>query len=93
MNSLQDCRSGVNRFDKAAALAADERLDAERGRAMMANMDARHFEQGALAAQMGLSPDSLWSRAHLAGYNAFRSGARIVFALGGTPAMLREVAA
>lgn len=92
MNSLYDSSIGVNPLDKAAIAAADERLDADRGRALLREMDARHFEQGALAAQMGLSPESLWSKAHLAGYNAFKSGQRLLFVLGGTPAMLREVA-
>lgn len=93
MYSLQDLQSGVNRFDVAAIKAADERIDAEKGRALMAAMDARHFEQGALAAQMGLSPASLWSQAHITGYNAFKSGASITFNLGGVPAMLREILA
>ena len=92
MNSLQDCTTGVNRFDKAAIAVADERLDADKGRELLREMDARHFEQGALAAQMGLSPESLWSKAHLAGYHAFKSGQPLRFVLGGTPAMLREVA-
>ena len=92
MNSLQDSPIGVNRLDKAAALAADERLDADRGWELMRQMDARHFEQGYIAGQMGLTPSkaSLWSPAHHAGHRAAVSGRPVIFALGGTPAMLRD---
>lgn len=95
MNSLQELTTSVNKFDKAAALAADERLDADRGRELMRQMDARHFEQGYIAGQMGLTPSkaSLWSPAHHAGHQAAVTGRPVIFALGGTPAMLREVAA
>lgn len=95
MNSLQDLTTSVNRLDKAAALAADERLDADRGRELMRQMDARHFEQGYIAGQMGLTPSkaSLWSPSHHEGYQAAVTMRPVVFALGGTPAMLREVVA
>ena len=95
MNSLQELTTSVNKFDKAAALAADERLDADRGRELMRQMDARHFEQGYIAGQMGLTPSkaSLWSPSHHEGYQAAVTMRPVVFALGGTPAMLREVVA
>lgn len=95
MNSLQDSHIGVNKFDKAAAIAADERLDADKGRELIRQMDARHFEQGYIAGQIGLTPShtSLWSPSHHAGYQAAAAGRRVIFALGGTPAMLREVPA
>lgn len=68
------------------------RLDAGKSRALAQEMNARQFEQGVLAAQMGLSPEPTWSKAHMAGFQAFMSGQPLRFILGGTPAMLREVA-
>lgn len=98
MNSLPQHQPAVNRLDhleKAAIAAADERLDADRGRELMRQMDARHFEQGYIAGQMGLTPSkaSLWSPSHHEGYQAAVTMRPVIFALGGTPAMLREVAA
>lgn len=97
MSSLQYPQPAVNRFeyllDKAAIAAAEERLDAEKGRELMQRMDARHYEQGYIAGQMGLTPGkaSLWSPAHHAGYQAARAGVNPVFVnLGGVPAMLRQ---
>ena len=54
-------------------------------------MDARHFEQGYLAAQMRLSADhpGLYSKAHRAGYAAGMAGERITFTDAAAPALLR----
>lgn len=98
MNSLQYPQPAVNRFefDKAAIAAAEERLDADKGWELMRQMDARHYEQGYIAGQMGLTPAkaSLWSPSHNAGYLAARAGVSPIFVnLGGVPAMLREVVA
>lgn len=96
MSSLQYPQPAVNRFEyleKAAIAAAEERLDADRGRELMRQMDARHYEQGYIAGQMGLTPAkaSLWSPAHNAGYQAALAGVSPIFVnLGGVPAMLRQ---
>ncbi|MBP8294316.1 MAG: hypothetical protein KAX65_16180 [Caldilineaceae bacterium] len=96
MSSLQYPQPAVNRLDhleKAAIAAAEERIDADKGWELMRQMDARHFEQGYIAGQIGLTPAkaSLWSPAHNAGYQAARAGASPIFVnLGGIPAMLRQ---
>lgn len=53
-------------------------------------INPRHFEQGALTAQMGLSDKELWSTDMKAGYDAFKAGQHLIFRLPGTPAMLRS---
>jgi hypothetical protein len=86
----------LGHLEKAAIAAADERLDADQGRELMRQMDARHFEQGYIAGQIGLTPAkaSLWSPAHNAGYQAARAGASPIFVnLTGVPAMLRQAVA
>jgi len=56
-----------------------------------AELRDRWFEQGFLAAQMGLpeGDGSAWSPAHRDGWKAARRGGRVAFRLAGTPAMLR----
>lgn len=78
-------------LDRKAAEAADLRLDADRGAAMLAELDRRHFEQGYTAAMFGISPDNggLYSQAHRAGYAAFVSGHRVTFTDAAAPALLR----
>ena len=51
----------------------------------------RWFEQGFLAAQMGLpeGDGAAWSQAHRDGWKAARRGERVEFRSAGTPAMLR----
>lgn len=58
-----------------------------------AELRDRWFEQGFLAAQMGLpeGDGAAWSPAHRDGWKAARRGERVEWRLAGTPAMLRSV--
>lgn len=78
-------------IDRRNIAAAQLRLDAEAGADLIRAMDARHFEQGYLAAQMRLSADhpGLYSKAHRAGYAAGMAGERITFTDAAAPALLR----
>ena len=77
---------------KRALSAAQERLDADQGWALMRKIDAAHFEQGYLAAQMGLDATNagLYSTAHREGYRAAKLGQRVKFVSAGAPALLRQ---
>ena len=74
---------------------AELHADADRGREYMCQMDAKHYEQGFMAAQIGLSADNagLYSHAHLAGYAAAKRGATPRYvSVGGLPALARQYA-
>lgn len=83
-------------IDRNTIAAADLRADADLGRELMKAMDAKHYEQGFMAAQIGMAADNagLYSHAHLAGYAAAKAGATPHYvSVGGLPALARVLAA